>query len=236
MYKFLILTDSIGNPRRFPVSGSTMLEETYPYLLRAEFSDSIFYQLSFGNVTTERLTIPIMGYLSHWHPDIVIVQSGIIDCRPEGFTEFEKFIIESITKKIPDRIPIIGNLRKHLRNPKMVEKRQKYRVTKNSFYKTLKRFKLIFPKAEIFWVEIFTSRSGGYEKAKPGVLKRIRAYNKIIQNAYGENVIKVQDALNKVDGMCTDHLHLNKRGHEAVAKILIERIKLSLSPVRIDKI
>lgn len=225
MYKFLILTDSVGNPRNIPISETTELEETYPYLLRAEFQDSTFYQISFGNITTEQLTKQAIDYLSHWHPDIVIVQSGIIDCRPEAFSKVGKNIIKEITK----RIPRMGKLRAHLLyNPKIIKKRQKYRVTKNRFRKTLQKFKLIFSKSEIFWLEIATSTAGLYEKNRPGVSKRIDAYNAIIGEIYGKNSIHIQEVLDKVSGVNSDHMHLNKRGHGAVSKILIERINIFL--------
>ena len=226
MYKFLILTDSASNPRSFPATMVTELEETYPYLLRAEFNDPVFYQLSFGNITTEQLLSQAISYLSHWHPDIIVVQSGMADCRPEAFTELEKSIITGIPM-----IGRVGRLRHLLHDPKIIKKRQKYRVTPNKFRKTLRKFKLIFSKSEILWIEIYTSISGGYEKSRPGVFKRIDTYNAIIKEIYGRNSISIQKALDDVNGVSTDHMHLNKSGHAAVANILIERIKLFLDTI-----
>lgn len=84
-FKFLILTDSIGNPRVFPVDDIVELEETYPYILRNVYSESIFWQLSYGNLSTEELVNQAIGYLTQWEPDFIIIQSGINDCRPEAF-------------------------------------------------------------------------------------------------------------------------------------------------------
>ena len=42
MNKILILTDSIASPRPVPASEVTLLEETYPYLLRKRFKDALF--------------------------------------------------------------------------------------------------------------------------------------------------------------------------------------------------
>lgn len=215
MCKFLILTDSASNPRSFPATMVTELEETWPYLLRTEFRNSTFYQLSYGNITTEQLLNQAISYLFHWHPDIIIVQSGMADCRPEAFTEREKTIIKEF--------PMIRRL---LYNSKIIKKRQKYRVTPNKFRKTLKKFKLIFSKSEILWIEIYTSTSGEYEKSRPGVLKRMDTYNAIIKEIYGKNSISIQEVLDDVNGVNTDHMHLHKRGHDATANILIERIKL----------
>ena len=95
-YKILLLTDSAANPRSFPPSMVVKVEETYPYLLRNEFRAATFYQLSFGNITTEDLISQAMSYLSHWEPDFIIVQSGMSDCRPEAFTEAEKAVINRL--------------------------------------------------------------------------------------------------------------------------------------------
>ena len=81
----MILTDSTANPRSFPTSDVTQLEETYPYILREQFNGSTFWQLSYGNVTTEQLISQPISYLNHWEPDVIIMQSGINDCRPESF-------------------------------------------------------------------------------------------------------------------------------------------------------
>ena len=93
MYKILILTDSAANARTFPENEKVNLEETYPYLIRNEFKDSTFYQISFGNIETEKLCSQAIAYLSHWKPDIIIVDSGLNDCRPEAFSEFQKIVI-----------------------------------------------------------------------------------------------------------------------------------------------
>src|SRR5262249_16356236 len=110
-YKFLILTDSSANPRSFPQSMVVNLEETYPYLLRDAFAGATFYQLSFGNITTEDLVSQALAYLSHWKPDFIVVQSGLADCKPEAFTEAQKAIIT----RLPGRC--LGKLRRYLYHP-----------------------------------------------------------------------------------------------------------------------
>src|SRR5947207_1162731 len=94
--KILLLTDSTANPRSFPVSMVVKLEETYPYLLRDEFRGAMFYQLSFGNITTEDLLSQATAYLTHWKPDLIIVHSGLADCRPEAFTHAQKAFISRL--------------------------------------------------------------------------------------------------------------------------------------------
>ena len=77
MHKILILTDSAANARAFPEKERVDLEETYPFLIRNEFKESIFHQISYGNIETEKLCSQAIAYLSHWKPDIIIVNSGL---------------------------------------------------------------------------------------------------------------------------------------------------------------
>jgi len=88
--KILILTDSNGNPRGFPESEVFYPEETYASHLREHYKDVFFWQLSIGDITTIQLINHLISYLSHWIPDIIIVQSGINDCVPGAYS-LEKF-------------------------------------------------------------------------------------------------------------------------------------------------
>lgn len=229
MTKFLILTDSIGNPRSFPASESMQLEETFPYLIRGQFKDSIFWQLSFGNISTEQLINQAIGYLNHWDPDLIIVYSGINDCRPEAFTEFQKTVIHRFADPVTNRytVRILNKLLKNMYHPGWIKRRQVYRVSKWRFGKTLKKFKLIFDQSKIFCLEICAG--AGYEEARPGVTSRMEDYNRIIEELYGEDFVSIQKKMLEVEGFNVDSLHWNKRGHQAVADILLERINSHLS-------
>src|SRR5688572_21445598 len=136
-YRILLLTDSGANPRSFPASMAVRLEETYPYLLRQALPASTFYQLSFGNIATEDLVSQATAYLTHWRPHFIVVQSGLVDCRPEAFTEVQKAIIN----RLPARV--FGKLKKNLNRASWVKRRQIHRVSKQSFRKTVKKFKMV---------------------------------------------------------------------------------------------
>ena len=218
--KILILSDSNANPRSTPLSDMTMLEETYPYLLRNEFKDSLFYQLSFGNITTEELLNQAISYLSHLKFDIIVVQSGIVDCRPEAFTEFQKSLINAVSG------PFARFLKKHIYNPKLIKWRQIFRVSKRRFRKALKKFKLIFNSAKIYWVEISVSQD--YENERPGVHARIHDYNEIIKEIYSDDIIKINKDMLDLDGHNADNLHMNKKGHQLTGNILADKINLFL--------
>lgn len=218
MYKFMILTGSDGSPRSFPVSEVVQLEETHPYLIRDHFRDSTFWQLSFGgDITAMKLLSQPMAYLTHWNPDIIIVQAGMVDCRPEAFSEFQKEIINKLTWKF------FGRIKKYVYHPALIRRRQLYRVPPKSFRATIKKFKFTFANSKIFWLEICAGTR--YEEARPGLHRRMAEYNKILEQVYGEDFIPVQKKMLEVDGFNTvDHVHWNKRGHQAVAEILIEKI------------
>jgi len=220
MYKILILTDSAANPRSFPVSEKVSLEETYPYLIRNEFKDATFWQLSIGNMETEMIFSQAIGYLSDWEPDFIIVHSGLADCRPEAFSEFQKSFI---TKFLPEIFP---SLRRNLYSPRLIKKRQVYRVSKRSFRKTIKKFSLVFIKAKVLWLEIVTEAK--YETDRPGVGKRIEDYNTLIKNIYEDDLVGIKDELLSAHGFNNDGIHWNKIGHKVVGEILVNRMNLHI--------
>lgn len=183
--RVLMLTDSNGNPRGFPDSELFYPEETYAAQLREHYKDIFFWQLSIGDITTVQLINHLISYLSHWSPDIIIVQSGINDCVPEAYS-LEKF------------------------------------------QRALKKFKMIYSTSQIFWMEICAGDK--YEEILPGVTQLIKEHNAIIRRIYEENIIELQDALNKGGGInASDHVHMSKKGHQIIKRILIRKIDQYLS-------
>ncbi len=214
--KFLLLTDSIANPRSFPEGQMIDVEQTYPYLLRMEYPDAVFWQLSFGNLETQSLIDQAIGYLSHWEPDFIIVHSGINDCRPEAFTELQKKIITS-SAGVFSRF-----IYKHLYNPKLIKFRKKYRTTEKKFRKALLKLQGIFDNSHILVLNI--SAAPDYEKARPGVIRRINVFNKIIENIFAEDAVTIQEKLIKYNGFNPDNIHLNINGHKVIFDVLVKRI------------
>lgn len=214
--KVLILTDSAGAARGFPVSEVVELEETYPYLLREEYKQAVFYQLTFGNIVTEQLISQAIGYNARWNPDVIIVHSGMNDCRPESFTEFEKTIMNTLTGRL------FGLIKKYVYHPALIKHRQVYRTKPENFRKTLKKLKMVFGKSKIFWLEICAGPN--YEKERPGVNARMAQYNKIIEEVYGSGMVRVQEPLLACGGFNVDHLHWSTSGHRAVADLLVKNI------------
>jgi len=218
--KCIILTDSVGNPRSFPVSEMTQLEETYPYLIRDKFKDSVFWQLSYGNVSSEQVISQVLTYLGHWEPDVIIVNMGICDCRPEAFSEFQKTLINKFSWRFA------GMLKKYIYHSELIKRRQVYRASPKSFRKTVKKLQLFYSGANIFWLGICAGSK--YENARPGVNKRIEEFNQIMIDVLGENLLHVGEKVAEVNGYNSDSLHWNKNVHKVVAEILMEKITSSL--------
>jgi len=217
--KILILADSASNPRSFPDSEKTFLEETYPYILRKEFIDSTFWQLSFGNITSEELCSQAIGYLSDWDPDIIIVHSGVNDCRPEPMTKSQSTFFKFLTLGLIYRVSF---LRDFIYSPYIIKKMGKSRVVDKSFKKTLKRLKLVFSDSKIYWLEIVAHKD--YEEDRPGFIKKATSYNKLIKEVYLDDMVLTRQLIEGVDGFNMDNLHWRKNAHEVVSKAIINRI------------
>jgi lysophospholipase L1-like esterase len=180
MQKIMILTDSLGNPRSFPSWEVFQVEETWPYLLKETFKQDVFWQLTLGDMTTAVLVNQPVAYLSHWKPDIIIVQSGINDCVPGTFA--------------PDK-----------------------------FRATIKKFKLVFAHSRIWWVEICSSAR--YNQQNPGIEGRIAENNRIIREIYAKDYIDISQRVVEVNGFnAADHIHWNKKAHQALADVLIGKL------------
>jgi len=214
--KIIFITDSIANPRSFPLEEAVPLERTYPYLIRENYPNAICWQLSYGNLTTEELVNQAIGYLSDWEPDLIVVHSGINDCRPEAFTSLQKDLIKNFTGLL------FRYLKKHVYNPRLIKWRNLYRVSKRSYRKTLTKLKIIFNTSKIIFIEI--NVGDNYERARPGVLKRIDDYNDIINKIYPEGLIRVKNQINKCKGLNTDNVHLNAEGHRVIAELLQKKL------------
>ena len=64
--KFLILTDSVGNPQPFLKKDKTSLDETFPFLIKKKFKNSQFHQISLGHGLSVVLMNQARGYIQTW--------------------------------------------------------------------------------------------------------------------------------------------------------------------------
>lgn len=208
--KIQIFSDSLALPREVPEK--VYYEETYPAKLS---KDHIVAQYSKGAGTIKDL-LDQTFYYKMFCPDAVILQSGIVDCAPRPFTQFEEhfFTLNFFTKGCKS---ILKRLTKSwLRTLRKVAwtKPKKFRFFCEQFKKT-------YPDTPIFAIGILPPRPE-YENLAKGISKRIDEYNKILQDVFGENYI---DTSNMPDeGIMSDHHHLTSVGHQFIYDKIIEHI------------
>src|SRR5688500_17972440 len=94
--KILIITDSLGLPRAVPEVCS--YEQTWPFLLNN--AGYQIHQVSIGGATVSELYRQL-EYHYLFLPDLVIVQSGIVDCAPRALGKFESLLLNKfiVTRK-----------------------------------------------------------------------------------------------------------------------------------------
>ena len=92
--RIIILTDSLSLPRKYK-TGEVLWEEIYANLLRRDFPDIEFVHLGMGGVTITDL-LSQMNYYKNLKPDLIILQSGIVDCAPRAFGRIELELIKRL--------------------------------------------------------------------------------------------------------------------------------------------
>lgn len=220
MRKILVLADSCSLPRSFPKAFQAAYEKTYPHLLKQAFGNDIVATISIGGGTSTDLVGHALAYFSEWQPDVVIVQAGIVDCRPEPLPKFFRIFLQEFER--------LQRLKAFLYSPKVMRLLLRLSSSDNvsiaKFQRNLKKLRATFPGAQLFWIEIFTTSSGDYESSRPGIIQRIQKYNQALRSILKDRLIEVQDGINLVNGMNPDHIHLTAAGHRIVFEKIQERL------------
>lgn len=220
MKKILILGDSCSMPRSFPKSQEVFYEETYVSLLNEQFKDCKIAAINSGGATSVELISQALAYYASWQPDIIIVQAGMADCRPEPIPNLLRLFI--------DEISVLSRIKIFFYSPNVMSKILKFikfdRISFGKFQRNIKKLSSIFSKSKIIWCEIYTTSTGEYEKSRPGVMINIEKYNNAIAKNLKTELIPLTARLNEIGGINLDHLHLNKMGHQEVCNILSKKI------------
>ncbi len=212
MMKVLVITDSLGLPR--PVPEVVEPEETWVGLLSKKY-DVVSY--CSGGSTIKDLYSQI-AYFKMYRPEVVFIQSGIVDCAPRAFSQFENEFINkfSLTQRISRRFLTkdkIINLRR---------KRNKTYTPIDEYEKYVANFNNAFP--NVYWVEIL-SASDDYEKIVPGIQKNVQKYNRVLHEKSNGNVISTGDF--SADDIMNDNIHLTKSGNQKLfVKVSLQIEKL----------
>lgn len=208
--KIQIFSDSLALPRETPEK--VFYEDTYPAKLSA---NHVIAQYSKGGGTIKDL-LDQTFYYKMFCPDVVIIQSGIVDCAPRPFTLFEEhfFKLNFFTKACK---AVLKRLTKNwLRNVRKVAwtSPKLFRLYCTEFIKT-------YPDIPVLAIGILPSCSE-YERLAKGITKRIQQYNSILKETFGDNFIDTSDMPEA--GIMSDHHHLTVIGHQFVYDKIIQRL------------
>ncbi len=193
-----MISDSLALPRLKPEK--VIFEETYFARLQEMNMDCKFVQMFIGGATLPFL-YKKSTYYTAFCPDIVIVQSGVVDCALRAFGEYELLFLRKWGIKIPKRF--LPTLRKY---------RNKRYTNPRAFKTAVRNMQKRFGKDKLYWISIMPACEE-WEKVVPGITKSVEKYNTILKNEVGERLI-AQDA--KKEWMMSDFHHLNEEGHKQV--------------------
>ncbi len=204
MKRLLVLGDSLTLPRSNPEV--CHYDKTWPVILRSKYN---IHQVSIGGGTVGDLRRQV-SYHIDFGPQIVIVQSGIVDCAPRAFSQFELelmtrvWLLNSVLKQLARRYS------RHLRRIRGIT------YTKPlEFGKTAAHIRDSFPTTQFIWLGILPAIRD-YEKKVPGITGRINEFNAILQQLLGSSFCSLDDI--PQEGIMSDNIHLNDVGHSYVAK------------------
>lgn len=160
MRRIVILSDSLALPRCEPEV--TEVEDTYPYLLKDSFE---VFQFSKGGGVIRELREQA-HYYRQYKPDIVLIQSGIVDCAPRAYSYKEEKLFEYVR---PLRI-IRKLLSKTITTRKLRKLRTKTWTCANDFKSECELIVNQFDKAKCYALSILPA-CDNYENLVPGIKK-----------------------------------------------------------------
>ncbi len=206
--KVLLITDSLSLPRRYE-GGTVLWEDIYFNKLRKQFPGAEFILMAMGGATIEQLYLSL-NYYKETNPDVVILQSGIVDCAPRALGQLEQQIV--IKLRIFRLVhPFTKFLRKH-RNLTYTKPKQ--------FEATLLKIKNSFPGKPFISIGILPGCEA-YDKKVPGISKKIELYNSILS----KHSLYIDNSNFSRDGIIGDHHHMNEKGHQQIFDKLLPLIE-----------
>lgn len=206
----LILTDSLALPRLQP--DYCHQNDTWPSLLRMQGHQVT--QISIGGGTSHDLVSQSNYYKKETIDiDLVIVQSGIVDCAPRFAHKLEL--------KFYKILPLVGKSIIKLLNRNWV--RQVRNITympPKKYKRNIELLKQHFHPKPVFFLEILPAQEA-YEPLLRGITKNTELYNSILKET-GSSIDLSQIP---VTGIMSDFHHLNAEGHQFIFEKIRELIR-----------
>lgn len=217
--KVLILTDSLSLPRSKPEQVDYY--NTWPRLLEKEIPGE-YVSIGIGGGTSTDI-FNQSTYYEAIHPDVVIVQSGLVDCAPRGFSKFELSLIRKTAISRYLMFKVVGV-------DKMRTMRKVTYTPIGNYQANVKKMCKQFSYAKLCWLGIAPARDV-YEKQLPGITENIKRYNQVLKDMSvnsGFTYIPMEEF--PLDGFMSDHHHFNELGHSWVS----EKIKSVLQASAVE--
>lgn len=193
-----MISDSLALPRGKPEK--VKFEDTYFAKLQNEYSNLTFMPMFIGGATLSFLCDQV-SYLIEFNPDLVFIQSGVVDCAPRAFKQLELQIIRKIGLRIPKTV---------------IKKLREYRKVKytppNYFHNRIKDIIQLFGKEKVYWISIMPACEE-WENLVPGITKSVELYNSILNQELQQHLLCSEANL---DWLMSDFHHLNTLGHQCV--------------------
>ncbi len=205
----LLLTDSLGFPRAEPEF--VAYEQSYVALLRDAFPQCDIVHQGRGGATIRDLFNHSAYYHGTMKPDLVLIQSGIVDCAPRTLTLVEQQVVT--------RLPLLSRPLGALVKRYSRQLRRLRGITYTplpQFEHFIERFEAQFPNA--CWIGILPA-SPGYEAQVEGITRNVERYNDVLRHRRW-----IDTTAFTPDDIMSDFHHLNVRGHRRMADAIAPAI------------
>jgi len=215
-YKILLITDSLAFPRLEPEA--VMYEDTYIALLKSEFPQCDFIHHGRGGATIVDLFKHSTYYHQTLRPDLVFMQSGVVDCAPRALTVIEQQVIS--------RLPLVSRPIASLvkRYSHMLRRARKMTYTPlETFVEYVSKFESIFQ--NVYWIDILPVFAL-YESKVEGMQRNTETYSAILRTHKYIGTAQFQ-----VGDIMTDFHHLSCEGHRKMCALLSQVIRREFPPL-----
>ncbi len=209
--RILIFTDSLSLPRSTPeICHHT---DTWPERLQKLGHEVCLSAI--GGATIKTLFKQSFYFGNAGYFDLVIIQSGIVDCAPRFARQLEVKLLQAT--------PILGKLILNALNTNFIRGIRNITYTKpNTFKPFVDKFDTSYA-CPVCYIPILPA-SPAYEQRLSGVSKNIARFNQLFP---AERIIDIKELT--LNDLLSDFHHLNSNGHQVIMNAIIQKIGNELS-------
>jgi len=209
--RILIFTDSLSLPRSTPEVCHH--SDTWPERLRKLGHEVCLSAI--GGATINTLFKQTFYFGNTGYFDLVIIQSGIVDCAPRFARQWEVKLLQAT--------PVFGKLMLSALNTNFIRGLRNITYTNpNAFKQFINKFDASYA-CPVWYIPILPA-SPAYEQRLPGVTKNITQFNQLLPAARMIEISKLTS-----NDLMSDFHHLNSTGHEVITNAIIQKIGDELS-------